>query len=74
MNAEDMSAVEACIQNYFEALYTGDTDLLMGSVFHPNAHLYAANMGGGMGTAAGSGALGSTSYRPMLSSNMLRST
>lgn len=46
MNAQDMSAVEACIQNYFEALYTGNTDLLMGSVFHPNAHLYAANLGG----------------------------
>jgi len=47
MNAQDMSAVEACIGNYFEALYTGDTELLMGSVFHPNAHLYAANLGGG---------------------------
>ncbi|MGJ3261334.1 MAG: nuclear transport factor 2 family protein [Rhodospirillales bacterium] len=47
MNAQDMSAVEACIQNYFKALYTGDTDLLMGSVFHPNAHLYAADLGGG---------------------------
>ena len=47
MNAQDMSAIEACIQNYFEALYTGDTELLMGSVFHPNAHLYAANLGGG---------------------------
>ena len=47
MNAQDMSAVEACIRNYFEALYTGDTELLMGSVFHPNAHLYAADLGGG---------------------------
>jgi len=47
MNAQDMSAVEACIRNYFEALYTGNTELLMGSVFHPNAHLYAANLGGG---------------------------
>ncbi len=47
MNAQDMSAVEACIRNYFKALYTGDTELLMGSVFHPNAHLYAADLGGG---------------------------
>lgn len=46
MKADDLLAVERCIGNYFDALYTGDTDLLMGKVFHPNAHLYAANMNG----------------------------
>jgi len=47
MNATDLKAIEACIGNYFDALYTGDTNLLMGQVFHPNAHLYAANLNGG---------------------------
>lgn len=47
MNGEDLKAVETCIGNYFEALYTGDTALLMRRVFHPNAHLYAAEMNGG---------------------------
>lgn len=47
MDASDLKGVETCIGNYFEALYTGDTNLLMGRVFHPNAHLYAANLNGG---------------------------
>ena len=46
MKADDLLAVERVIGNYFEALYTGDTALLMGEVFHPNAHLYAADMNG----------------------------
>lgn len=46
MLANDLSAIHTCISDYFDALYTGDTALLMGKVFHPNAHLYAADMNG----------------------------
>ena len=46
MLANDLSAIHTCISDYFDALYTGDTALLMGKVFHPNADLYAADMNG----------------------------
>lgn len=45
MDKVDLDGVNACIQSYFQALYTGDTALLVGPVFHPQAHLYCANMG-----------------------------
>ena len=33
MLANDLSAIHTCISDYFDALYTGDTALLIGKVF-----------------------------------------